>query len=373
MIVRRNCINNAAGILACCGFYLITVAAAVACGGKAFVLKPGLSDSESQRLEDMSAFNRSVLKDGWNLDRRTLDRKKLDRIELRGSRWRDVDVVSSTLIGASFKSCIFESVELRKTDLEKAKFESCIFKGCVFNDVSAAHAEFISCEFERCTVESSDFDSSRFSGTVFRSMKARQVEWRYAHLRGIVFHQSEFREVAFSDGEIRGARFDDCLMWRTGFSSGSLEECVFDIRGDFVNFVESRCSDITITSRASINDLNLTYIKGSRIVVQNLGWSEMFSMSFAMVDRFQLKNSRLRYASFLAATYDNSLFEDVRFEFAQFDKCRFQRTRFKNITLNGEILFDGARFEDTDFINIHKGDNVTISFKNTVYRNKSPF
>lgn len=357
----------------CFALFILSMGAAQPCKGMGFFMKTELSDHDSKQLENMADFNQSIRTKGWSLSGKIIKQKQLDHLQLSNSKWHDVDVVSSSLTEATFKNCTFEQVTFKQSDLSQSTFENCVFIECKFVDTKVMEAVFKKSEFRKCEIELSNFNSTTLSETSFKGLKTDQVEWRYAKFKDVRFHQCDLKETGFTDGELENTHFEACSLYRSGFSASRLNACTFNLQGDFVNFVETHSTNITITGQAAINDLNLSKMKGSHIIVQNMDWSEMFSMSLAQVDHFRLENAKLRYASSMGTTFTDTVFKNVRFDYAQFEQNIFNQTSFENITFSGEIIFDDSKFKDTQFTHIQKSESPSISFKNTIYDKKMPF
>ncbi len=200
-----------------------------------------------------------------------------------------------------------------------------------------------------------------------------KVGWKYARLENVSFKDGEYEEVAFSDSSLNSVIFSDSKLTRTGFSNAKFEQCKFRIEGYVVDFTDSECNGLTITGAPNINDLKIAGIKGSDVLIEGLRESESLTMSFLEVDNFRLKDSDLSLTSCIAASFSNSVFQNVSFNFVQFDESKFQNVNFDNITFADELIFDDAIFENTNFTNIRKSDNYQGSFVDTVFEEREPF
>ena len=352
-------------------FFLI--GATLPCEGMAFFMKTGLSDKESRQLDDINTFNQSIQDVGWSLKRKIIRKKNLDHLKLKDSKWYDVTVALSSFKEAVFKNCTFEKVSFDQSSLGHAAFEGCQFIACSFRNSNLMDASYSSSVFKECSFEASDLSGTSLIDTSFHNLKATEVEWRHARLEKVRFVNCDLNEVDITDGQLANILFESCRLLRSGFSNNRIDDATFDIQGDFVSFAESKATNMTITSPAAINDLNLSGITGSQIIVKNLLWSEMFSISLGQVDHFRMENAKLRYASITGTTFANAIFKNIQFAYARFDRSRYAQTRFENVEFSGEIIFDDAEFENTEFSAIQRGHDLTVSFKNTVFENKPPF
>lgn len=353
--------------------FALFIGAAAPCKGMAFFMKTELSDKESRQLDDITAFNESIRDGGWSLKKKIIKEKELDHLNLRDSKWYDVSVQLSSIKEASFKNCTFEKVSFDQTDMSRTRFEGCTFIACTFSSTKMMDGFYISCSFDKCRFESCELSGTNLDSTTFQALEATEVEWRHAKFESARFTNCDLKEVDITNGELLNTTFESCKIRQSGFSTNLIKDCKFEIQGEAVSFAESKVTKLTITSPGVINDLNLSGMAGSQIVVKNLQWSEMFSISMAQVEQFRLENAKLRYASITGTRFEDSIFTNVQFDYARFDRSRYTRTRFEKVEFSGEIIFDDAEFDNTEFSSIQKGKDLTVTFKNTVCESKPPF
>lgn len=336
-------------------------------------MKRALDKDEEKLLQNIDEFNKSIKDKGWNLNNRIVKQKDISGIHLVNSVWKNVDVIGSKCVSSRFEGCTFKRVEFSEANISKSVFRNCKFLNCEVVRSKFNMAKFVNCRFSESKFKYSDFNESIWENSGLDDIKAMKVDWRYARLRNTTFNKGEYEEVAFSDSHLNNVIFSHSKLIRSGFSGSEIEQCNFEIEGNVVNFVDVKCNHLRITGSPTIHDLKLAGLKGDSILIEKLKSSEFFAMSFAEVNNFHLKNSELSFTSCVSASFSNTIFQNISFNFAQFDNSRFKNVSFDKVTFSGELIFDGATFENTKFVEIKKSNNYEGSYENTVFEGKEPF
>ena len=109
------------------------------------------------------------------------------------------DFVGADLSSASWQTCGFRGVDLRKIDARAS-----VFKECDFGEANLSDANLTEVLFDHCVMALANFDHSEAEGAFFNGTALRKCRFTEVNLRNAEFNQADLTEVKFKKCKTKG-------------------------------------------------------------------------------------------------------------------------------------------------------------------------
>lgn len=152
----------------------------------------------------------------------------LEDIEIKGYKFKWLDMRAAVFYGVRFINCEFSDCVLNSSEFAFSTFDNCKFKKCEIKTPYLENAEFINCEFKYV-----DFNSSSLRGTGFTKCKLEYCDFNgafmdYGKLVDCKFKQCQFYDAGLYSTDFNGSYFRECDLTNSAMDGSRIENARID-------------------------------------------------------------------------------------------------------------------------------------------------